>query len=435
MQTGSIGDWIRRNRVAKGWSQYRLARAARISASTLNRWERGLTHPSIPELQAVFDALEVPEAQRVEALGLLRARRAAQAIARISGSNAEADAVARPPLLGDMIRALRWRCGWTVAQLAWKLQVSERTVRAWERSENLPSDEHLHHLCFVLRASPDEAAFLLTRPLQITAPDADGVLCPEARFHEAHQHLQFRLWSGESEGMDLQFLTLTAQGWQLSRSHARGDFWLGCALILHCQWLLHMGRVKEAERRAYSAWRIVQPQPAHQRGSLWLVQAIARGTARNRDGQVVRPLVGAQVLQDWLPLARQWPEMEAWFLRGAAEFMAHAQRHEEATRFARAALDLAERLEIPVERHLARNAYAYVLVQAGRASEAIPYLSVFVHEHPANRVEDALLWHHTLLAVGDRQDAQHWLQRASDLVEQYHLDAFRARLQSAWQAL
>lgn len=435
MPLGSIGEWIRRNRVARGWSQYRLARVARISASTLNRWERGLTQPSIPELQAVFDALEVPEAQRAEALGLLRARRAAQAIARIRSSDAAADAAARPPLLGDMIRTLRWRCGWTTAQLAWELQVSERTVRAWERSESLPSDEHLHQLCFTLRASPDEAAFLMTRPLQITAPDADGVSCPEARFRESHQQLQFRMWRGDSEGMDLQFLTLTAQGWQLSRSRPHGDFWLGCALILHCQWLLHMGRVKEAERRAYSAWRIVRAQPAHLRGSLWLIQAIARGAARNRDGQVVKPLVGAQVLQDWLPLAHQWPEMEAWFLRGAAEFMAHAQRYDEAARFAREAIDLAEGLEAPVERHLARNTYAHVLVQAGRAAEAIPYLSVFVQEHPTNRVEDALLWYQTLLAVGDRQEAQDWLQRASDLVEQYHLDAFRARLQSAWQSL
>jgi len=430
MQSGSIGDWIRLTREAKGWSQYQLARKAGISTSTLNRWERGITRPCIPELEAVCDALGVTQEQRVHALAMLNARRALQAVKRM-----EEHHTVRPPLIGDVIRALRWRRGWSVAELARAVQVSERAVRAWERSENLPTDSMLHQLCFVLNATAEEVAALTCQRAFLLCPTEPSAEISEDTLQDALAGAWTCLWRGETEGMDLQFLVLEAQAWRLLQKHKRGAYWWGAVQITHCQWLLHQSRVKEAAQRAYDAWNAVRREPAHNRGAAWLVQAMARDAMRNRAGEIVKPLHGAQILHDWRCLIRPWKEMEAWFLRCIAECLSCAQRHDEAIETSLSALHLARQSEFPVEIHLAQNATAYVLLRANRPEESLAYLSVFPHQHPVNQVEDALLWHQVLHALGERADSLPWLEQARRLVEQHHLTNYHPKLAQLEQAV
>ncbi|GIV09291.1 MAG: hypothetical protein KatS3mg019_1382 [Fimbriimonadales bacterium] len=428
MQLDAIGDWIRLAREAKGWSQSKLARSARIACSTLNRWERGRTLPSVPELEAILRVLGVSEMERAHALSLLHARRAVRAVKQVDGQ------YTTPPLIGDVIRALRWRRGWSVSDLAHAVQVSERAVRAWERSENLPSDQMLHQLCFVLGASAEEAAVLTSRRVFLALP-ASGVEVAEERVREALLDLWNRLWRGDTEGMDLRFLTLESQAWHLAHTHKRGAYWWGAVQITRCQWLLHQSRIKEAEQRAYATWRLVSREPAHRRGSAWLIQAIARGSMRNHKGELTKPLEGAQVLHDWLELVRPWKEMEAWFLRGIAECLSIMQRHDEAIAHSLNALHLAQQTEYAVEAHLSQNSVAYMLLRANRAHEAVNYLSQHPNLHPVNQVEDALLWHETLSAVGERADALRWYERAVQLVQQHQIPGYHSRLASLEQTL
>ncbi len=427
MQSGSLGDWIRLAREAKGWSQNRLAHEAGVAGTTVNRWERGITRPSIPELEAVLRALGASEEQRRQALLLLNVRRAVKALEWVSASGEEHLPYDRPPLLGDVIRAMRWRKGWSVADVAHALQTSERTVRAWEHSESLPSDELLHRLCFTLDASTEEVAILTSRKLHLVVPTPDAPL--EERFAQSLDEMRYRLWHGESEGMDLGFLTLMAQAWWLAQRNPHGEFWLGTVLIMHCQWLLHQLRVKEAERHAYPAWQVVRRQRAHARDMSWIIQAIARGVMRDRAGQVVKPLEGAQILRDWLPHTRQWLEMEAWFLRSIAECLVVAHRDSEAIAISRSALQVALRTEMPVEHHIAQSAHAFVLLEAGQPQEALKHLSVSKEVHPTVQVEDAILWCRALLAVGERQEALKWLQQVQEIAQRHHLRPYDERVQ------
>jgi transcriptional regulator with XRE-family HTH domain len=377
----------------------------------------------------VCDALGVTREQRVHALSLLNARRAIPAVKMMGGRG-----TVQPPLIGDVIRALRWRRGWSVAELARAVQVSERTVRAWERSENLPTDGILHQLCLVLNATPAEVDALTCRRVFLLSPTEPSAEISEEKLREALVNAQVCLWRGETEGMDLQFLVLESQAWRLLHRHKRGGYWWGAVQITHCQWLLHQWRVKEAAQRAYAVWHEVRREPAHNRGAAWLIQAIARDAMRNREGEIVKPLQGAQILHDWRCLIHPWKEMDAWFLRSIAECLSFAQHHDEAVETSLSALHLAQQSELPVEIHLTQHATAYVLLRANRPEESLAYLSVFPHQHPVNQVEDALLWHQILLALGERADSLTWLERARQLVEQHHLIRYQTKLAQLEQA-
>lgn len=292
----------------------------------------------------------------------------------------------------------------------------------------------LHQICSALRASPEESAVLTCQEALIPIPEPVSKVSEDI-IHESLVCIRDRVWRGDSEGMDLQFLALESQAWHLSRVHARGRYWWSEAQIAHCQWLLLQHRIKEAEHRAYLAWNEVRRHPALKRGSAWLVQAVARSTMRNRVGELTKPLQGAQVLHDWLELVRPWKEMEAWFLRSIAECLSVAQRHDEAIAYSRQALHLAQHTEYPVEVHLSRNTVAYLLLRADRAHEAVNYLSQSPNQHPVNQVEDALLWHETLRAIGERADALRWYEHAVQLVQQHQLSGYYSKLASLGQAL
>jgi transcriptional regulator with XRE-family HTH domain len=166
----TIGVWLQQARLQRGVSQYALAQRAHLSPSTINRWERGVTRPSVYELEQALQALGASSAERLEALRLLDAPRALVTLQQLTRQQPHPSGELNPPLLGDLLGALRRRQGWSVAQVAAALHVSERSVRGWERSQAIPSDEHLHALCYVLQATPDEVAFILTRPLWLEPP-------------------------------------------------------------------------------------------------------------------------------------------------------------------------------------------------------------------------------------------------------------------------
>lgn len=54
---------IRAIRIEKGWSQKRLANAINSSEATIFRWEKGITSPSLNDLEKIADALGVHMAE------------------------------------------------------------------------------------------------------------------------------------------------------------------------------------------------------------------------------------------------------------------------------------------------------------------------------------------------------------------------------------
>lgn len=57
---------IRRFRKSKGYTQTELAEAIGVDISTMSRYERNAREPSITQLQAIAEALEIPAALLLE---------------------------------------------------------------------------------------------------------------------------------------------------------------------------------------------------------------------------------------------------------------------------------------------------------------------------------------------------------------------------------
>ena len=108
----TIGMWLQQARQRRGLSQYALAQGAHLSPSTINRWERGVTRPSIYELEQALQALGASSDERLEALRLLDAPRALITLQQMPRQQPHPSGELNPPLLGDLLGALRRRQGW-----------------------------------------------------------------------------------------------------------------------------------------------------------------------------------------------------------------------------------------------------------------------------------------------------------------------------------
>lgn len=72
----TLGQLLTALRSQRGLTRSELGRQASIAHTTLSRWERGTFLPRLPELEAVLTTLNASQAQRRQALELLRAPRA-----------------------------------------------------------------------------------------------------------------------------------------------------------------------------------------------------------------------------------------------------------------------------------------------------------------------------------------------------------------------
>ncbi|MFP5289325.1 MAG: helix-turn-helix transcriptional regulator [Thermoanaerobaculia bacterium] len=66
MLRSELGRRIIRTRIRRGWTQAELARRLGVPRERLGKWERGLNAPSLEDLAALSEVLEVP----LEGLGL-----------------------------------------------------------------------------------------------------------------------------------------------------------------------------------------------------------------------------------------------------------------------------------------------------------------------------------------------------------------------------
>ncbi|MCS6923190.1 MAG: helix-turn-helix domain-containing protein [Fimbriimonadales bacterium] len=417
----SLGVWIRQARQGRGLSQNQLALRARVAPSTLNRWERELTRPSIPELEQVLTALGASESERAHALRLLAAPRAVVRLEQLQGAASHPSGESRPPLLGDLLRALRWRKRWRVADVACALNVTERTVRGWEASQTLPPVERLHALCLALEAAPDEAAFILGHQLSLETLGEPPPKEEANLIHEQLLCLQERLWHGDTAGMELRMLALEARAWWHVLRCPQHGVLLRRIYVLSCQWYSLHGRMQEAEQYAYRGLRMIQQEPRFPREGAWVIHAIAIATAGAIPYSHDRAVQAVQVLRDWLPQVRPWSECESWFYRGIGAYFSTANLSDEAIEATRYGLEIALRNDNPLERQHARADLAQVLAEAGRPGEALEHLDRMESMLPSAQAGHALLRSRVCEALGDLPEARRQLERAAQIATEHQI--------------
>jgi transcriptional regulator with XRE-family HTH domain len=422
----SIGVWLQQARQRRGISQYALAQRAHLAPSTINRWERGITRPSIYELEQVLQALGASSEERLEALRLLDAPRALTTLQQLTRQQPHPSGELNPPLLGDLLGALRRRQGWSVAQVAAALKVSERSVRGWERSQAIPSDEHLHALCYVLQATPDEVAFILTRPLWLEPPSLHAAQEDASLLKMRIEEMRQLIWQGATEGMELRLFALEAQAWWHVRQRPRHTELLREVYTLCCQWYTLHGRVQDAERYGYHGLRLLSRDRCFPRSAAWLIRAISLGNAEPSRSEA-RLIESAGILQGWLPQVCQSIEHGAWFYREMSELYSEAHRYDEAERAAEQGFQMIQRSGNSAEHQHALVSRALVLCRVGQPRKAMESLKPPENPLPATQANYLLVLYEICCALGDSEQAVSALTEAEQIAQQH---AIRRTLQA-----
>jgi transcriptional regulator with XRE-family HTH domain len=235
----SLGNHLRQTRASQGLSLRQLAQASRVNPSTLSRWESDATCPRVYELEAVLNALQASDSERVQALEQLHAPRGVRALAAASVRLTLPAGAA--PIGGELLKAMRQRRGWTLEQVALHVGVTVSTVSRWECSESWPSEEQLARLCAVLNASEVEHAALQGGrgvlnwlPFPVASASDLAALLEAVRTHQMPV---------EPAMKELVYLCIEGRVWQLV---GRGNAPIGLLLdayAYHCSWLVEQARI------------------------------------------------------------------------------------------------------------------------------------------------------------------------------------------------
>lgn len=252
-----LGRFIARQRRTRGWSLSELARLAGVGKATLSRWESGSASPAIPVLEAVLDALDADLYMRETAYGLVGAPRGIRALRESEARHREdqTELGIGSLTLGDMIRALRVRRGLRSAQVASAVGVNPATISHWEKGERAPDPEARMRLARALQATPAEESMLIRASLGLSTtgmPSHDELI---ARFLP----LKNRVRNLEMDGVELEFVLLCADAWQLSKVDPRGLSILKSAYSQRSMIMAERGYAKEAVAHALRAHDIQAP--------------------------------------------------------------------------------------------------------------------------------------------------------------------------------
>jgi transcriptional regulator with XRE-family HTH domain len=417
-----FGELLKTWRKQKKLSYKDLSMLSGVSGATLARWESGRTQPRMAEMDAVLNSLQVPAAQREQALALLETPRAVQRLRETAGAG--------PPVSGDLLRAMRLRRGWTQQETAQRAGIAQGTLARWERSLDWPSAERLHTLCYVLEAHEDELLALLrgqfvsTAPLE-TAPDPDEVRAQvtQAMFY--------------SPLADLEFLGLEAQLWQVSRRHEGAQLQLSHAVGFHARYLAIHQRFEEA---AHYVERTQQLASSGYRDDLgWSAAVMAASRVAASGGQPLHLKRAINILHNWVdraPIAEN-RGYQAWIISEVALYMLRMGHGETALLQSKRAIRIGSSTE-GVEGWWRRGDHAKILLQTGRYDEALDECSdCLSHVHPIQEgVHFRLTGVEALLALSRFAEAADWLRRIYEIIDEYPAashhraaaDALRQRL-------
>ena len=298
-----LGELLREWRTKRGLSLGALAQRATIDKSTLSRWESGKTAPRLQELESVLSVMDASSQERSIAM---------ESVSSPRGFILLGDDADRPPVGGDLLRALRLRQRMTQAQVARLAGVSQGRLAKWESGEDCPSAERLLALCHTLNAHPNETNMLLmgcftpSPLLRIPFSREDAweryvAIGNSTWFLNANDRTQELLFLS-----DLRFLSLMAELWTLSQWDREAYSFLTYVYGAYSRHLLTNGRPDEAKKYSNLALsRIDRTKPVDYMDAV-MTQVMRMGQAGKSQARSI-----VKLLQPHIRLAAN-PQMRAW---------------------------------------------------------------------------------------------------------------------------
>lgn len=401
-------------RTARKWSLGELARQAGISKAAISQWESGYRQPRIPELEAVLSALNADTAQRTRLLAAIEAPRALRQLRKT--------AIVEPPTVGDLLRSLRHRKGWTQEQLASALHVTRTAVGHWEQGERMPSTEQIHEICYMLDAHEEELVALSTgrcpqKPTLSTAQD----------WGETQYGIEQRWQQLKSDGVggldELAFWTLERQVWEHAVQDPSAIPLLAKIYATHAQYFRTHRRWSEIAPYTEKAMTLLDSTQEVTTTRLWV--GILRSTAAVYGRDKPTPQRGVYLLSSEVELAGEFPEYQAWMLADMAKYMALDGQAEAGLELTARAIEIARNTN-RTEYIMRQIDHVRLLLQMGRSTEALRILpQEDTFRLVSARAEVSLLSADAHLRDGNPSEAANSFQKATDLIEQHNLVALR----------
>ena len=317
------------------------------------------------------------------------------------------------PLAGDLLRALRLRQQRKHADVAREIGVAQSTLAKWELTEDWPSVERLHALCFALHARDEELVALTTRVPAPGPPEASG----PAEWEHCFRRIVHVVYNVQPSDLgDLVFYGLERELWSAAEPASPQEEWLASVFALHARWLAEFGRGREAAMMARNAVERMGSK-APERDD-WLNAPIVLARACANQG---RPRDAMRLLQPFLARA-QSPAHQAWLSAEIAGFQAADGYPDNALLLSAHAALVARAQARPEEYWFRQLDHAEVLFRAGMPEQALERFPLGQEEpNTRNLPKHLLLGARINAKLGRAGDADHYLARAVELAEQYRI--------------
>ncbi len=422
MSKNGFGEWLKTTRTVRGLSVRGLAQTAGVGRSTLSDWETGKSLPRLPELEIVFDALQVSPSERQD---ILRGMETPRALRQSQGETALfcPEFVERAGLLphgGDLLKAMRFRKRWTLQAAARRIGVRQTTLGRWERGEHFPDGERLQTVCFIYRASEAEVVALTCGRYSLDQDTAETLPFDalEARFRSELEPIE--LAAEIHPGSELRYLSMEAALYPYALRNEKARLLLSEVYAHHANYLRNWRITSDVY-----AFRSLELLPSANRLPAFAALAIVSVS----DVLIHRHDKGQRSAKAWMTgwLKRDFPPLAmSWMLRKFAGLLkiqgdfdgARAQlyRAEALPWHENSAFDLIE----------IRRYHAMTLLAAGDAGRGLDYLPDMTDPYPPNRVRDALTRAEGFLALNLPVEAHGWLTAAYADIAAYGLSHWQA---------
>lgn len=412
-----LGAYFRDRRAVRGLSLRALAALAGVSKSALAEWEAGRSEPSLPEFDAVLRVYGATGEERDSLLRRMSAPRARRAVrSALVGTERRDEAL--PETAGLVLRTLRLRRALTPEDFAARLGVTPSTLWRWERGDILPSVERLGAVADVIGAAP------LEREALLSAERARGASPPPDLAQIAHglELFERRRWNSVPMP-DLRLLGILGELRPLlpASGTARELHRRACVLLVYL-FFTEFGSLETAVPFARLALQ-GDEGILTLKATVWPVQILAHElSARGREGR----RQSLDLLRDWLPRFEPSPHSANWIRRSIAELIGEAGDFDEALRLSAETCRSEREFERDV-RHVDFD-HAKLLLRAGRPEEALATLPAMEVGAPLQMALEGLAWGEGLLAVGERQGAEHAFGTVRALTLSHGLPTIRRTL-------
>jgi transcriptional regulator with XRE-family HTH domain len=417
-----VGTLLWEIRTSGGWSLGKLARQAGVSKSALSRWETGERQPRITELEAVLDALNATTLQRTLVFSRVEAPRAIRHLTKKASENR----LGPPPTVGDMLRALRLRQGWTQAQLAHRLGVNDSSIARWERSERFPSTEQMQALCYALEAQEEEIVALTTGAFS----EAPAIRSRNWEEVQADLRARTSAITHLAEGLEeLHYLLLEREAWEWAAQKEEAQAELAHVCAYHATFFYNRQRWLEAASRAQRAMILLAHSSLSQD---YLRACLVQAAAAVYGGSQIVPQRGVQQLKP-LTEGTLFPEYRAWVMADMAKYVALSGQTEAGLSLAARARQVAGQAENISEGYLRAVDHAQILIRAGRGKEALQVLPNPAGASRGLKATVQLLLAEAHLQIGNISEGQDWLQQAQTVIETHQLAYLRPKAEALAQ--